>query len=225
MGRLQDGQKRYPVLLNLKGKRCVVVGGGNVATRKVRGLVEAGADIVVVAPRASAEIQSFVYKGNVNWRSRPFLMDDAEGALFLFAATGDREVNRAASEAGHRFGALVNVADDPDGSDFHLPATLKKEGATVAVSTGGASPAVAAWLRDRCGEAVPEGLEQVLSLFSLLRSALADEAKVKSGEGFGKLLDAGLVEDLRKGDLSSVAEKVDSVFGAGFYLGALKEKA
>ncbi|PLX45599.1 MAG: siroheme synthase [Deltaproteobacteria bacterium] len=224
LGRLQDGPERYPILLNLRGKRCVVAGGGNVATRKVRGLVEAGAEVVVVAPRASAEIQSLVYRGNVEWRSRPFVKEDAEGALFVFAATGDHEANRAALKAAALFGALTNVADDPEGSDFHLPATLKKGGATITVSTGGASPAVAAWLRDRMVEAVPEGLELALELFSLLRSALDAEAKAHSGEGFGKLLDAGIVEDLRKGDLKAVGEKVDSVFGAGFYLGALKEK-
>lgn len=126
----------YPVFLHLGGRRCVVVGGGKVGVRKARGLLGAGADVVVISPE-SAEIP----EGCELVRCH-YCYGDLEGAVLAFAATDVREVNAAVVREARERGIPVNVADEPSEGDFSLPSTLRRGRLQVAVSTGGASPAL-----------------------------------------------------------------------------------
>jgi precorrin-2 dehydrogenase/sirohydrochlorin ferrochelatase len=139
----------YPVLLDVRGARCVVVGGGSVAARKVRALVEAGAAVTVVAPDICAELQALVGAGAVQVRRKPFEPKELEGARLAVAATDDPAVNEAVSREARAAGMPVNVVDQPALSTFIVPATVSRGRLQVAVSTGGASPAFAARLRER----------------------------------------------------------------------------
>jgi precorrin-2 dehydrogenase/sirohydrochlorin ferrochelatase len=125
---------------------CVVVGGGEVARRKVQGLLAAGARVRVIAPHLHLELQE---NTAIELICRSFLPDDLAGALLVFAASNDRDVNARVAVAARQQGTLINIADDPEESDFHLPAVLQRGALTVAVSSGGGSPAFAAQLRDR----------------------------------------------------------------------------
>jgi precorrin-2 dehydrogenase/sirohydrochlorin ferrochelatase len=125
---------------------CVVVGGGEVARRKVQGLLAAGARVRVIAPHLHPELQE---NTAIELICRSFLPDDLAGALLVFAASNDRDVNARVAVAARQQGTLINIADDPEESDFHLPAVLQRGALTVAVSSGGGSPAFAAQLRDR----------------------------------------------------------------------------
>ena len=133
----------YPIFLNLSGRRCVVVGGGEVASRKSLRLLQAGAEVVVISPEASPELgasDALVYR-------RPYREGDLKGAHLAFTTTDSREVNAAvAREAGER-GVPINVADRPSEGDFALPSTLRRGRLQVAVSTGGASPTLAKRIR------------------------------------------------------------------------------
>lgn len=141
-----EGAAGYPVVLRIAGRMCVVVGGGEVARRKVQGLLAAGARVRVIAPHLHPELQE---NTAIELICRPFSAEDLTGAFLVFAATNDRQVNAEVAAAARQQGTLVNIADDPEESDFHLPAILQRGALTVAVSSGGGSPAFAAQLRDR----------------------------------------------------------------------------
>jgi siroheme synthase-like protein len=134
----------YPIFLDLSGRRCVVVGGGEVANRKARKLLQARARVVVISPEIGAELESVA----VEVHRRPYREGDLEGAYLTFAATDSREANAAVSREAKERGIPVNVADRPSDGDFALPATLRRGGLQVAVSTGGASPTLARRIKD-----------------------------------------------------------------------------
>ena len=144
--------RHYVVCLDLRGRPCLVVGGGRVATEKAQGLLECGADVSVVAPVFDTDLEQLP----VRLMRRPFRASDVGGRFLVIAATNDRVVNaRVSSSAGER-GVPCNVADDPELCSFILPAIVRRDPITVAVSTGGASPALAQRLRDDIGELVTE---------------------------------------------------------------------
>jgi precorrin-2 dehydrogenase/sirohydrochlorin ferrochelatase len=129
--------------MDLSGRRCVIVGGGEVASRKARNLVEAGAEVVVISPEVSSELEGI----STEILRRPYEPGDLEGASLAFAATDVRAVNAAVTREARERGILVNVADAPSEGDFALPSTLRRGGLQVAVSTGGASPSLAREIR------------------------------------------------------------------------------
>jgi precorrin-2 dehydrogenase / sirohydrochlorin ferrochelatase len=136
----------YPIMLQLDGKKVVVIGGGKVAERKVIGLLGTGAQVIVVSPEATKEIQTLFLDGKIVWLKKFFSGEDLQDAALIFAATDDKDLNQSVkSLAGiHQ---LVTIADDPDHSDFHLPAHVQRGRLSIAVSTGGASPILAKKLR------------------------------------------------------------------------------
>ncbi len=139
----------YPIFLDLSGRRCVVVGGGKVADRKARKLLQARARVVVISPEIGAELESVA----AEIHRRPYREGDLEGAHLAFAATNSREVNAAVAREARGRGVPVNVADEPSEGDFALPSTLRRGRLQVAVSTGGASPTLALRIRDELEEA------------------------------------------------------------------------
>jgi siroheme synthase-like protein len=134
----------YPLFMDVSGSRCVVVGGGGVASRKVLGLLESGARVVVVSPEVAPEIEAM----DVTVERRPYRPGDLAGAALAFAATDRREVNAAVAREAKESGIPVNVADRPAEGDFALPSVLRRGGLQVAVSTGGASPTLAREIRN-----------------------------------------------------------------------------
>jgi precorrin-2 dehydrogenase len=138
-----EGAVLYPIFLNLDGKRCVVVGGGEVANRKARKLLQARARVVVISPGVKPELESIA----VEVHRRPYEEGDLEGAFLVFATTDRRAVNAAVAREARERGIPVNVADEPSEGDFALPSTLRRGHLQVAVSTGGASPTLARRIR------------------------------------------------------------------------------
>lgn len=134
----------YPIFLDLSGRRCVVVGGGKVANRKARKLLQARARVVVISPEIGVDLESVA----VEVHRRPYREGDLDGAYLAFAATDSREANAAVAREAKERGIPVNVADRPSDGDFALPATLRRGGLQVAVSTGGASPTLARKIKD-----------------------------------------------------------------------------
>lgn len=139
----------YPVYLDLRDVPVLVVGAGPVAARKVAGLVAAGARVTVVAPEVSAALDR---SRVAEVRERPFEPADVEGMRLVLTATGVREVDAAVAAAATAAGVWVNAADQPEDCSFILPAIARNGPLAIAVSTGGASPALARRLRDRAAE-------------------------------------------------------------------------
>ena len=140
----------YPITLtNLRGALAVVVGGGAVGGRKLRGLLAVGAALRLISPAATPELRALADSGTITWHARPYQPGDLAGARLVFAATNQRAVNAQIADDAAALGILCNVADDPRAGDFHLPAVHREPGLLVAVSTAGASPARAKRLRDQ----------------------------------------------------------------------------
>jgi len=173
----------YPISVDVRGKKCVVVGGGAVAARKVRALVECGAKVVVVAPEICGVIATLVGKGRVAHSAKEFSGADLKGALLAIAATDDEEVNRAVAAAARRNRALVNVVDVPELCDFHVPAVLRRGPIVIAVSTGGASPALAARVRDVIGQTIGPEHGRAASALARVRERLKGEVKSSRERG------------------------------------------
>jgi precorrin-2 dehydrogenase/sirohydrochlorin ferrochelatase len=134
----------YPIFLDLSGRRCVVVGGGQVANRKARKLLQARAEVVVISPQVRPELESVAAEVH----RRLYQEGDLEGAHLAFAATDVREVNAAVAREAAERGVPVNVADRPSEGDFAVPSTLRRGRLQLAVSTGGASPTLARRIKD-----------------------------------------------------------------------------
>jgi precorrin-2 dehydrogenase / sirohydrochlorin ferrochelatase len=138
----------YPVFLEMNGRRVVVIGGGAVAERKVEGLLAAGAQVTVVSPALSKRLDALQQSGAIEHRERGYRAGDLRGFELAFAATDDGEVNPAVAREGRERGIWVNSADDPEHCDFILPSVLRRGELVVAVSSGGASPALARAVRE-----------------------------------------------------------------------------
>lgn len=144
----------YPVFLNLTGKRCLVVGGGRVAERKCLSLVKAGAKVTVVSPELTVRLKSYKEKGLIKYINRSYRSSDIKSAFIVIAATSSAETNErvfidanAASQDNLSTEKLFNIADRPALSSFIVPSVVKRGLLTIAISTGGASPAVAKTIR------------------------------------------------------------------------------
>lgn len=143
-------QPVYPInLTGLADKLAVVVGGGAVGERKVRGLLAALARVTLISPEATPQLQQWAAANEISWQPRPYQPGDLAGATLVFAATNSRAVNAKIASDAAALNLLSNIADAPDEGNFHLPAVHRQPGLTVAVSTAGASPGRAAQLRDR----------------------------------------------------------------------------
>jgi len=139
----------YPVFLDLRGRPCVVVGGGEVAERKVSALLRAGARVRVVSPQFTARLARLAAQKKISVARRRYRKEDLKRAFLVFAATDDPVTQRAVREHAQAAGALVNVADDREHSAFLVPASFARGDLHVAISTSGASPALARLLRQQ----------------------------------------------------------------------------
>jgi len=145
----------YPINLDLTGRDVLVVGGGPVAARKVAGLVEAGAKVHVVSPEFVSELE---HRSDISRRPEPYTSKAIGTSRLVFACTDDGAANARIAADARAAGAWCCIADDPPGSDFHVPAVLRRGDLTVTVGTGGASPHLAAALRDRLESQFPHEL-------------------------------------------------------------------
>jgi uroporphyrin-III C-methyltransferase/precorrin-2 dehydrogenase/sirohydrochlorin ferrochelatase len=137
----------YPVMLDVAGRACLVVGGGGVALRKVQGLVEEGARVTVVAPEAVEPLRDLSAAGQIEWRRRPYRTGDAASATLVFAATDDRDVNERVFRDASDAGIWVNVADVPENCSFHLPARIRRGPLQLAIGSAGEAPFAVSRLR------------------------------------------------------------------------------
>jgi len=138
----------YPVSLDLTRRACVVVGGGEVAERKVQGLLDAGACVTVVSPTLTLGLVALAGEARLHWTPRAYRAGDLAGAWLVMVATDDRAVNAEVAAEARARRVWANCADDPERCDFALPAVARRGPVAVAVSTGGSSPALAQMVRD-----------------------------------------------------------------------------
>lgn len=201
-----DGPQ-YPINLILKGRRCLVVGGGKVAFGKVQGLLGAGAIVSVVAIESIPEFKSL---DGITLEERPYRPGELAGYRLAIAATDDPEVNRQIYLDGEASGVWVNSADNPENCAFTLPAVVRRGPIMITVSTGGHSPALSSWLRSRLDtELGPEYLT-LLDLLSEHREQLRAQGLATEGLGWQEALDSGILELVRTGRFAEARERLQA---------------
>jgi precorrin-2 dehydrogenase/sirohydrochlorin ferrochelatase len=173
MAKEKDIEKSYyPVFVELQGKRCVVVGGGGIAERKVRTLLEHGAEVVVISPKLSTGLSSLKKKGLIEHQRRGFRKGDSKGGLLVFAATDSAKVNKTVAGDAARRSGLVNVVDTPELCSFIVPSIVRRGALSIAISTSGKSPALSKAIRKLLEGELSKELENHVSSLGKLREDL-----------------------------------------------------
>jgi len=195
----------YPVVLAVSGWHCLVVGGGPVAVRRARALLAAGASVTVVAPTPIPDLSDLP---DLEVEQRPYRRGEAARYALVLTATGDHAVDRAVVGDAGASGVLVNSADADPAGTVHLPAVYRRGPVTVAVSTEGASPALAAWIRTRVAAAIPDGVEELAALLDEARARLQAEGRPTDSIDWGALLDGPLVGLVEQGRVDEAREQL-----------------
>jgi len=199
----------YPVMLDITGRRCLVVGGGEVAARKVEALLACGARPTVVAPEVTGALAGLAAAGAIEIQRRAYQPGDLEGAFLVIAASDDPDVNAAAYREASSRGILVNVVDNPAQCTFLVPSVVRRGRITVAISTSGASPALAAHLRRELEQVIGPEYGALADLLARLRpevmQQIADpEVRRRAWQA---ILASDVLDLLRRGE-SAQAEQV-----------------
>ncbi|OFV89874.1 MAG: hypothetical protein A3J75_04080 [Acidobacteria bacterium RBG_16_68_9] len=192
----------YPIFLRVEGRWCLVVGGGDVAERKVASLCDAGARVTVISPRVVPALARRAEARSIDHRPRRYRSGDVAGFFLVYAATNDEALHAQIAREAEDAGALVNVVDRPHLCRFIVPSVMSRGDLVVAVSTGGKSPALARHVRQRIEETVGPEYERALAVLARLRERLRD-APLSAEERrqiFIGLVESELIACLREGD-------------------------
>jgi siroheme synthase-like protein len=200
----------YPANLLVAGRRCVVVGAGRVAARKVEALLEAGAAVHVVAEEVGDEVAAWRRDGRITVDERAFRDSDLDDAWLVTAATDDPAVNRAVYEAGEARRLWVNAADDPANCSFTLMSVVRRGDLVVTIGTGGRSPALAAWLKDRLGSELGPEYETLLEVLADARNELRAAGRSSEDGDWRGALDSGMLDLIRAGRVAEAKELLRS---------------
>lgn len=205
----------YPVNLDIGGKLCLVVGGGPVAARKVRGLLAAGARVRVISPVLHARLEALLAQEGIEWQRKPFAAEDVEGAFLVFAATDQPEVQAAVLEAARSLNLLVNMADNPADCDFQVPAVLRRGDLSISIATNGTTPAVAALVRRQLETMIGEEYGVLTTLVGALREEILQMAPADAEKKilFQKILPDDIVLWLRERQWTKVQQHLEEVIG------------
>jgi siroheme synthase-like protein len=199
--------RHYPVNLLLRGRRCLVVGGGRVAAQKVRGLLDAEADVHVIAPDVDEAIAALP---GVTIDRRAYRAGDVAGHRIVVAATNDPDLNHAVAAEAEAADIWVNVADDPDHCTFTLPSRVRRGPVLVTFSTAGTSPALSTWLRRRFEDEIGPEYEVLAGLLAEARDEMRARGESTEGRGWQQALDSGMLELVRQGNLTEAKERLQA---------------
>ena len=224
----------YPVFLDLQGKQCVVIGGGVAAEGKVAKLKDAGAKVTVVSPQATESIRAAAQVGELEWCARNYHPGDLAGAFLGIAATNVRSVNQQIFQEAQDLGVLLNVVDQPSQCTFIAPSIINRGPVTLAISTGGASPALARKLRQSLSTSPTLEWADLGGIMSQARSRIKSQGVavdpqrwqccltpdllnlVKDGRNDDAL--AALLADLLEGSSANLCPRVDKCQPVGCHV-------
>jgi precorrin-2 dehydrogenase/sirohydrochlorin ferrochelatase len=196
----------FPIYLDMQQRPCLVVGGGNVAERKIAALLEVGAKVTVVSPHVTENIARWSRQGLIELQARRYRAGDTVGFRIVFAATDDEAMSDVVSRECRNSGAWINAADDPDRCDFILPSVLRRGDLTVAVSTGGQSPALARTIREELEYYFTAEYESLVKLAAEVRAELQEKGISLPFENWQKALTGDVRQLLMRGDRARARE-------------------
>lgn len=185
----------FPIFVNLQNKKCIVIGGGTVAERKLEQLLQYNAEITVISPEVTSNIEKLAESNLLTWIKKQYQNGDLNGASLVFATADNDAVNHEASREASAAGALINVADDPDECDFIYPSIIKRGDLTIAISTGGKSPALCKKIRVQLQEVIGPEYEKYTELASDLRATVKKKlGSTEKTDAFEKFFAANILE-------------------------------
>jgi precorrin-2 dehydrogenase/sirohydrochlorin ferrochelatase len=201
----------YPAFVKLMDRKCVVIGGGKVAARKVGMLLECGARVSVISPAAAGEIAAWAATGQIEWVQRGFEKGDTAGAFVVVSATDDKEVNAAVAQECAAQNILLNVVDQPEFCNFYVPSVVRRGPLMIATSTGGKSPLFARKIREKLEEAVPPAFGEFLEYLGAIRSKIIAEQPDLKGEILESLVGPEIMTCIENNDFDKAKELVKNV--------------
>jgi len=207
--------KTYPIFAVIEDKPCLVVGGGAVGERKVLDLLEAGARVTVLSLSLTPVLAELAAAGGLRYLKEDFTPEHLQGMVLVMAATDDRGLNARVSAAAQERGLWVNVADDPEFCTFIVPAQVRRGDLTLAISTGGASPALARKLREELQQQFGPEYRPYLALLKGLRTRLLSERRnhPENAALFHRLVNSPLREMVAQGDRARVVALLQELLG------------
>lgn len=211
----------YPIFVELQDRRCLVIGGGEVAERKVEGLLAAGGNVTVVAPKLTRDLQRLLAEGRVEHVQREYRDGDLEGYEVCMVATDDGAVNAEAFAEGRRRRVWVNASDDPANCDFILPSVIRRGAVTVAASTGGSSPALARRLREELEAYLTEEMPALAELLGDVRNDLRSRGIAPDAEVWQQAIDEELRVLLAQRKYRQAKARLLESLGAGELVGEI----
>ncbi|MGA1841275.1 MAG: bifunctional precorrin-2 dehydrogenase/sirohydrochlorin ferrochelatase [bacterium] len=204
----------YPVSLNLKNTRCLVVGGGKVAERKVHSLLSCGAVVTLISPEITSDLNEKAQKGQITYKKRYYKYGDCQGMRAVIVATDSERINREAAEEAMAANCLVNVVDQPHISNFIVPATLRQGDLQISISTNGKSPALARRIREKLEKEFGPEYSEFLKLIDRVRKKalvkIPDPEKRR--ELFYNLVDSDLLQLIREGNDEEVKKRLEGLY-------------
>jgi siroheme synthase-like protein len=204
----------YPIFLEMKDRRCVVIGGGAVAERKVEGLVAVGANVTVISPAITGGLRELLAQGAIRHVAREYQAGDRAGYDLVFVATDNSEVNAAVSSEARSLRIWINSADDPDHCDFILPAVIRRGDLAVAVSTGGVSPAVTRAIREELDEYLTEDYGGLVQIAGEVRRQLREKSVSPGASAWKRALQGDFRRLIKEGKPVQAKELLLETLGA-----------
>ena len=206
----------YPVNLRIAGRRCLVVGGGVVAARKVESLLFCGGRIVVVSPDAVEAIHRLAEVDRISWQRRPYRTGDLDGVFLAIAATDRPEVQRQIADDAASLPVLLNSVDDPSVCDFQVPSQLRRGELLITISTGGASPAFSRQIRERLETEFGREYGAVVDLLGRLRVLVVGMDGGSEGNAalFRRIMTLDLAEMVQREAWDSLLEQLRGILPA-----------
>ena len=208
----------YPVNLDIQNRKCLVVGGGSVSTRKVMTLLECGAIITVVSPDVSEELLELAEKKMIELKKRHYEASDINGIFLVIGATDNEELNWQINKDAERQYKLCNIADRPEACNFILPSIVNRGNLVIAISTSGKSPAFAKKMRQDLEKQFGEEYDEFLQLMGAIRKkALSEKHEPEAHKHlFEQLINRGLVDMVRNHDEERINSLLLELFGKGY---------
>lgn len=206
----------YPISLNLKDKKCLVVGGGRVAERKVTSLLACGAKVHLVSPQLTPSLNQLAFNGEISYIGRDFINQDLENCFLVICATDNSLINQKVAQEAMKGNILVNVVDNPELCNFFVPAVLQRGDLTISVSTAGKSPLLARRIRENLEQSYSDAYAEILNLLGEIRknilASVSDEEARR--EIFSKMVDAEVINLLAEGKIELVKGRIVNVFNS-----------
>jgi precorrin-2 dehydrogenase/sirohydrochlorin ferrochelatase len=217
--------KYYPVFIDINARKCLVVGGGAVGTRKALALVACGAIVTVVSPEATEKLKTLAQQGVITLKTRTYRPADMDGMFLVFGATNNDVLNRQINQDAEKLNTLCNIADRPEVCNFILPATVKRDDLVIAISTSGKSPAFAKKLRKQLEQQFGPEYANFLTLMGGIRSLLLREKHAPEAHKpiFNRIIDSNIIDLIREDKKAEINNLLQEILGDGFKFDDLME--